>query len=84
MRELEDEVDSLRRERDRRERDKVADEEELQILRDRCERLEEERERGGGGRGGVRLKHTSPPHVVLTVCRLTQRSSTNCAQIWRA
>ena len=55
MRELEDEVDSLRRERDRRERDKVADEEELQILRDRCERLEEERERGGGG-GGVRLK----------------------------
>ena len=55
MRELEDEVDSLRRERDRRERDKVADEEELHILRDRCERLEEERERGGG-RGGVRLK----------------------------
>ncbi|KAL1681811.1 hypothetical protein EV122DRAFT_260348 [Schizophyllum commune] len=53
MRELEDEVDSLRRERDRRERDKVADEEELQILRDRCERLEEERERGGGGGGGA-------------------------------
>ncbi|KAL1742355.1 hypothetical protein HDZ31DRAFT_43446 [Schizophyllum fasciatum] len=53
MHELEDDLDSLRRERDRRERDKVSDEEELQILRDRCERLEEEREaRGTGGGGG--------------------------------
>lgn len=52
MRALQGELDNLRdlraREKERETRRAQADEEELQILRDRCERLEEERNSGVG------------------------------------
>jgi hypothetical protein len=48
QRELDDIRDLRAREKDREARRAQADEEELQILRDRCERLEEERSSGFG------------------------------------
>lgn len=56
MRALQKELDELRetraRDKERENRRARADEEELQILRDRCERLEDER---SSGQGGVRI-----------------------------
>lgn len=49
MRAMQKELDDLRREREQNSRRAREDEEELQILRERCERLEEERASGQGG-----------------------------------
>jgi len=48
QRELDDLRDLRAREKEREARRAQADEDELQILRDRCERLEEERSSGFG------------------------------------
>ena len=64
MRALQKELDELRRDRERDSRRAREDEEELQILRERCERLEEERRAPASG---VRLS-LSPP---LCVCAFT-------------
>lgn len=51
MRAMQKELDDLRREREQNSRRAREDEEELQILRERCERLEDERVTGQGGVG---------------------------------
>jgi hypothetical protein len=53
MRALQKELDELRRDKERDNRRAREDDEELQLLRERCEKLEKERKSGGSG--GVRI-----------------------------
>ena len=51
MRTMQKELDDLRREREQNSRRAREDDEELQILRERCEKLEDEKVTGQGGVG---------------------------------
>ena len=83
MRALQKELDELRRDKERDSRRAREDEEELQILRERCERLEEERRSPASG---VRL--SLPPslcvHLLIPLAKSRiQRSSISYERIWR-
>jgi hypothetical protein len=76
MRALQKELDELRRDRERDSRRAREDEEELQILRERCERLEEERRAPASG---VRLSLCVRVHLLTwqKVGSRDPRSATN-------
>lgn len=82
MRAMQKELEDLRREREQSSRRAREDDEELQILRERCERLEEER---ANGQGGVSFGPFFMGIIVLMqFYRRIQRSSTSFAWTWRA
>ena len=80
--ELEEMRDDRERSQDVEARRAREDEDVLQILRERCERLEEERADGAGA-----VRRTIFFHILcltsLKSLRLIPRSSTNYAQTWR-
>lgn len=80
QKELDDARETRSREKEREARRAQEDEEELQILRDRCETLEEERVNGGAR---VRIRSSHEPFDIYSTHRLIQRLSNNSNQTWK-